>query len=166
MAPGVSSTHNLSEWIQMAQTELWTPTALVVDDDDLIAKILQFVLSSEGYSVRRAADGRAVRELIATEPPPDLVTLDFLLPDDTGVDLLATMRATPDWKHVPVLFLSATPRAEMDRALETASSVTYLEKPFRAEDLRGWIVRLRNGPRLQGTPRRVVPVLAHSDSTH
>jgi DNA-binding response OmpR family regulator len=126
----------------MAQTELWTRSALVVEDDDVIARLLQFILQGEGYTVTRVADGAAARALIAAELPPDLVTLDGMLPDTTGRELLESMRANPDWKHVPVLILSAEPQENVDAAQDDAETVAYMEKPFRAEELRACIARL------------------------
>ena len=124
----------------MAQTELWTRSALVVEDDDVVARLLQFIL--QGYTVTRVADGAAVRALIAAELPPDLVTLDGMLPDTTGRDLLESMRTSADWKHVPVLMLSAEPREKVESELDDAEIFAYLEKPFRAEELRACISRL------------------------
>ena len=139
----------------MSQAELWTRTALVVADDDVLARVLQFVLQGEGYTVRRVADGRQARALIEHGIPPDLVMLDFRLPDATAVELLETMRATAEWRRVPVLVLSAEPRQSMDlTAPSDVGPVAIMEKPIRTEELRACISRLLNGSALHGVHRR------------
>jgi DNA-binding response OmpR family regulator len=132
----------------MAQAELWTRSALVVEDDDLVAHLLRFILQGEGYAVTRAAEARRARELIANDDPPDLVTLDFMLPDGTGLELLETIRETAEWKHVPVLMLSAESRENAVASAPGTGSLLFLQKPFRAEDLRACISRLLNGTAL------------------
>ena len=144
----------------MAQTELWTRSALIVEDDDVVARLLQFILQGEGYRVTRVGDGAAARALIAAEPSPDLVTLDGMLPDATGRELLETMRATPDWKHVPVLILSAEPQENVDSTLDDVEILAYMEKPFRAEELRACISRLLKGTSLHRVHRRATVGLA------
>ena len=62
-------------------------TALVVEDDELIAYLLQFILEREGYKVHLAADGKLAREFIDTALPPAIVTLDVMLPHMSGVEL-------------------------------------------------------------------------------
>ena len=144
----------------MAQTELWTRSALIVEDDDVVARLLQFILQGEGYTVTRVADGAAARALIASELPPDVVTLDGMLPDATGRELLELMRVTPDWKHVPVLILSAEPQGGIDAIPDDTDTLAYMEKPFRAEDLRACISRLLKNTTLHRVQRRATATLA------
>ena len=147
----------------MGQGELWTRSALIIDDDNIVARLLQFVLQGEGYAVSRAADGRAARELIANEGPPDLVTLDFMLPDATGLELLAEIRASVEWKHVPVLILSAEPQENLDLTFSSDGILAYMEKPFRPEELRACISRLLNGTAFHRVHRRAaVNIARHS----
>jgi DNA-binding response OmpR family regulator len=143
----------------MAQTELWTRSALVVEDDAVVARLLQFILQGEGYNVTRVADGAAARALMAAEPPPDLVTLDGMLPDTTGRELLEIMRASGDWKHVPVLVLSADAEDEIEPAIDDAGIIGYMQKPFSAEELRACIARLLKGS-LHRVHRRATASLA------
>jgi DNA-binding response OmpR family regulator len=144
----------------MGQAELWTRSAVIIDDDNIVARLLQFILEGEGYSVSRVSDGRAARELIAKELPPDLVTLDFMLPDATGLELLAEMRSTVEWKHVPVLMLSAEPLENLDLTFGSDGILAYMEKPFRPEELRACISRLLNETALHRVHRRAAVNLA------
>ena len=119
-----------------------TATALVVEDDDQIAYLLQFILRKEGYCVTVASDGREAQTIIAERDPPALVTLDFMLPHANGLELLAQIRAKPGWERVPVLMLTARSQ-EKDIAHARASGATdYLVKPFKPEELRECVRRL------------------------
>ena len=122
------------------------PAALVVEDDDQIAYLLQFILRKEGYGVTVARDGLEARRIIAGDAPPALITLDFMLPHATGLELLGEIRAQAGWAHVPVLMLTARSQ-EKDIALARASGATdYLVKPFKPEELRECVRRLVAGP--------------------
>ena len=123
-----------------------TPAALVVEDDDQIAYLLQFILRKEGYAVTVARDGREAQAIIAERDPPAFVTLDFMLPHANGLELLAEIRAKAGWERVPVLMLTARSQ-EKDIARARASGATdYLVKPFKPEELRACIRRLVAGP--------------------
>ena len=126
----------------MSEAAPATPVALVVEDDDQIAYLLQFILRKEGYSVTVARDGREAQRIIGDSGPPALVTLDFMLPHATGLELLTLIRATPGWERVPVLMLTARSQ-EKDVARARASGASdYLVKPFKPEELRACIRRI------------------------
>ena len=116
--------------------------ALVVEDDDQIGYLLQFILEREGYAVHLATDGHLAREFINTAPVPALVTLDVMLPHVSGLELLAAIRAKDDWKDVPVLMLTAKAQEkDIVYALENGAS-DYIVKPFKPDELRARVRRL------------------------
>ena len=120
-------------------------TALVVEDDEQIAYLLQFILQREGYSVHLAADGKLAREFIDTAPAPAIVTLDVMLPHMSGVELLAVIRAKDDWKAVPVLMLTAKAQEkDIVHALENGAN-DYMVKPFKPDELRARVRLLVKG---------------------
>jgi len=122
------------------------PAALVVEDDDQIAYLLQFILRKEGYAVTVARDGLEAQKVINERDAPAFVTLDFMLPHANGLELLALIRAKPGWEHVPVLMLTARSQ-EKDIAHARASGATdYLVKPFKPEELRACVRRLVGKP--------------------
>ena len=122
------------------------PAALVVEDDDQIAYLLQFILRKEGYAVTVARDGLEAQKAIAERDAPAFVTLDFMLPHANGLELLAIIRAKPGWEAVPVLMLTARSQ-EKDIAHARASGATdYLVKPFKPEELRACVRRLVGNP--------------------
>jgi two-component system alkaline phosphatase synthesis response regulator PhoP len=121
-------------------------SALVVEDDDQIAYLLQFILRKEGYAVTIARDGREAQEFIAAREAPTLVTLDFMLPHANGLELLALIRAQAGWEHVPVLMLTARSQEKDVERARASGATDYLVKPFKPEELRACVRRLVAGP--------------------
>lgn len=116
--------------------------ALVVEDDDQISYLLQFILEREGYTVQLARDGRHAQRLMAEMGPPALVTLDVMLPYVDGFQLLGLMREKPAWKNVPILMLTAkSQEKDIVRALDAGAN-DYIVKPFKPDELRARIKRL------------------------
>ncbi len=120
--------------------------ALIVEDDDQIAYLLQFILEREGFEVHLARDGRHAQRLIAELEPPALVTLDIMLPYVDGFQLLGLMREKPAWKNVPILMLTAkSQEKDIVRALDAGAN-DYIVKPFKPDELRARIKRLVKSP--------------------
>jgi DNA-binding response OmpR family regulator len=120
-------------------------TALVIDDDVSISKLLQLILTREGYVVTCVRDGRAAQELIERGERPDVVTLDLMLPHVDGYRLLELMRAKASWKDVPVLMLTArSGEKDAARAVQAGAS-DFLVKPFKPEELRERLRRILGG---------------------
>lgn len=112
-----------------------THHALVVEDNEHAAYLLEFMLKRSGFDVTVAANGRDARELIATLPPVDVVLLDLMLPYVSGFQLLNDMRDNKSWQHVPVLVVSAKVLEEdIVHALDAGAN-DYVTKPFRPQEL-------------------------------
>lgn len=117
-------------------------SALVVEDDADVGKLLQWVLQREGFAVTLLADGRAARERIAAGPPATVVLLDLMLPHVSGHELLAELRAQAPWKAVPVIMLTAkSQEKDIVKALDAGAN-DYMLKPFQPAELRARIRRL------------------------
>lgn len=114
---------------------------LVCDDDELLLELLQHRLSSKGYSVELARDGREALEKI-TAHPPDAIVLDAMMPLVDGYEVLRQFRAMDGMAEVPVIFLTAR-KQEQDivEALSLGAS-DYLAKPFIPEELVARLARL------------------------
>ncbi len=81
-------------------------TILIIDDDEDFRAPLEIVLGANGYRTRCACDGdEGVR--MATEEPPDLILLDFLMPGKNGFEALQELRELPQLQAVPILALTA-----------------------------------------------------------
>jgi DNA-binding response OmpR family regulator len=126
----------------MSDAEPSALSALVVEDDDQIAYLLQFILRKEGYAVTIARDGREAQQIIAEREAPALVTLDFMLPHANGLELLEQIRATAGWEKVPVLMLTARSQEKDVERARASGATDYLVKPFKPEELRACVRRL------------------------
>ena len=111
-------------------------TAIVIDDEGQIRKLLRVVLEESGYHVVEAETGKSGLVDIATRQP-DVVLLDLGLPDMDGVAVLKRLR---EWSHVPVLILSVRESAGQKVAALDAGADDYVTKPFDTTEL---LARLR-----------------------
>jgi len=104
---------------------------LVVDDEEQIRRALKSILGSRGYSLSLATTA-AEALLKAIDEPPDLVVLDLMLPDRSGIEVCRELRT---WMSAPILILSVR-SAEADKiaALDEGAD-DYLTKPFSAGEL-------------------------------
>jgi len=82
------------------------PQILIIEDEIAQAQILQYNLEAEGYAVRHAPHAEEGLILVA-ETPPDLVLLDWMLPDMAGIEVCRQIKANPDTKSIPVIMLTA-----------------------------------------------------------
>lgn len=116
------------------------PRILVVEDDEQIAYLLQFMLERDGFEVRTAGDGRAAMARAAETPLPDIVLLDVMLPFHSGFELIRMLRGQPGFERVPIVMLTAkSGESDIVRALEAGAN-DYILKPFQPSEL---MARLR-----------------------
>ena len=104
---------------------------LVVDDEEPIAKILDFNLRKEGYDVIVANDGEKAVKLAFSEDP-DLILLDLMLPEKDGMEVCREVRAQ---KNIPIIMLTAK-NSEIDKVLGLEFGADdYVTKPFSTREL-------------------------------
>ncbi len=117
---------------------------LVADDDPDIRDIIEMCLSFAGHDVSTASDGvEAVR--LMWDRPFDLAMLDVTMPRMSGLDVVRTVRSTPELAGTPVLMLSAlATRDDVAAGLE-AGADEYAVKPFDTDELYGRVDRLLAG---------------------
>jgi len=111
--------------------------ALVVDDEAVLAEMVSMALRYEGWSVTTAGDGAAALAA-ARAQRPDVVVLDVMLPDMSGLDVLLKLRALHP--SLPVLMLTAKDAVEDRIAGLAAGGDDYVTKPFSIEEV---VLRLR-----------------------
>ena len=106
---------------------------LVVDDEADIRRIIRILLESRGYRVLEAPNGRLAVETIRKEPDVDLILLDIMMPELSGIEASREIRSI---SSAPILFLTA--RTQEQDKLEAYSSGgdDYLAKPFSHGELR------------------------------
>ena len=125
---------------------------LVVDDDPEIRKLLARYIESQGFRVHLAASCRELREKLATNHI-DLIVLDVMLPDGSGLEVCRDLRAQRS--SVPIILLTAL-KEDVDRiiGLEIGAD-DYLPKPFNPRELVARIhavLRRRTAPPPAGAP--------------
>ncbi|MGL4767634.1 MAG: phosphate regulon transcriptional regulator PhoB [Formosimonas sp.] len=131
------------------------PSILVVEDEDDIAQLLQFGLQRAGFAVVRAAHLQEAQTIVK-KVLPDLIVLDWMLPDGDGVAWLAQLRRDERTRGLPIIMLTA--RAQEDdklRGLECGAD-DYITKPFSPKEL---VARIQTVLR-RAAPQHVVQVLA------
>jgi two-component system phosphate regulon response regulator PhoB len=107
---------------------------LIVEDEEAIRQMVAFGLRRAGFAAQEAADCAQARTAIA-DRIPDLVLLDWMLPDLSGVEFARALRRDASTRHVPIIMLTA--RAEEDdkvRGLD-AGVDDYVTKPFSSREL-------------------------------
>jgi two-component system response regulator MprA len=112
-------------------------SVLLADDDARLRQFLELELGEEGYTVRSCGDGIEALTQIRLEPP-DLVILDWMLPDLSGVEVCQRLRATG--LQLPVLMLTGRDAVQDRVQALDAGADDYLVKPFSIEEL---LARLR-----------------------
>ena len=107
---------------------------LIADDEDNQQELIRFSLVKNGFDVITASDGLDALEQIETHNP-DLVILDWMMPQISGVDLCRKLRARADMRDLPIIILSA--RAEEgDRSYGLdCGADDYIPKPFFPKEL-------------------------------
>jgi len=107
---------------------------LVVEDEPAIQELVSFACGSSGFKVRRAESVRAAEEAIHAQLP-DLLILDWMLPDRPGIDLLRDLRRDERTRALPIILLTAK-GAESDRVAGLdAGADDYVVKPFSPREL-------------------------------
>ena len=125
------------------------PTVLVAEDESALVTLLRYNLEREGYRVVEATDGEEAL-LLAAEEKPDLVLLDWMLPQLSGIEVCRRLRARPESRNVPILMLTARgEEADRVRGLNTGAD-DYITKPFSMTELLA---------RLRAVMRRIRPSL-------
>lgn len=111
------------------------PTALVIDDDPDLQKLIRTYFSMEGIRHRAAFKAADIIVALRQQPPPDLILLDVNLPDANGFDILARMREHPVLKHMPVVMLTAESTREAVLKGLRGGADGYVTKPFEPDIL-------------------------------
>lgn len=116
------------------------PQILIVDDVLENLELLCHFLTEVGYEVISALDGESALQQV-NHHPPELILLDVMMPGLTGYEVCQQLKASPQTRDIPVIFLSAL--AEINdkvRGFEVGG-VDYITKPFEIEDV---IIRVKN----------------------
>ena len=109
-------------------------TVLVVEDDPTILQLLEVNFEMEGFTVVRAEDGLLGLEA-ARSKRPDVIVSDVMMPNMSGLEMVAELKADPDTAGIPVILLSAKAQGSDVRQGIEAGADDYVTKPFEPLDL-------------------------------
>jgi len=102
---------------------------LVVEDKDLNRKIVRIVLKSKGYTVLEATNAEEALEILQAQIP-DLILMDIALPGMSGEELTRQIKGTPQWRHLPIIALTAhAMKGDREQFLK-AGCDDYISKPI------------------------------------
>src|ERR1035437_3309286 len=121
------------------------PSILIVDDESQNRRLLEVLLTPEGYTLRTAAGGKQALASIAQDPP-DLILLDFLMPGVDGRQVASAVKADPATSNIPIIMLTAMDHREARLRALDAGVEEFLTKPVDRAEL--WL-RVRNLLRLK-----------------
>lgn len=115
---------------------------LVVDDEFPVANLIKINLEDAGYQVEIALDGKMAMERIENNPP-DLITLDLLMPKMNGFQLLKTLKSNNQYRKIPVIIVSIVSGAEKKKGFHLGA-IDFVEKPINFEYLFKLLEKIKN----------------------
>ena len=120
---------------------------LVVDDDEVIRRLIAVNLQLEGFAVATAVDGQDCLDKV-TDIAPDVITLDVMMPRLDGWETAVQLRESPETAHIKVILITA--RAQEDDKIHgsTVAADAYLTKPFDPDEMIRVVRELAGAPSL------------------
>ncbi|WP_456374554.1 phosphate regulon transcriptional regulator PhoB [Thiolapillus sp.] len=110
------------------------PVILLVEDESPIRDMVRFALSRAGMEMLDAEDVARAEQILVSRRP-DLILLDWMLPEENGIELLRRLRKDPERKDIPIIMLTAMAEEEQKvRGLEVGAD-DYVTKPFSPPEL-------------------------------
>ncbi|MEI4470421.1 phosphate regulon transcriptional regulator PhoB [Frigidibacter sp. MR17.24] len=111
-----------------------TPSVLVVEDEPAQREVLAYNLEAEGFRVAMAENGEEALLLVAEETP-DLIVLDWMLPNVSGIEVCRRLKSRTETRNVPIIMLSArSEEGDRVRGLEIGAD-DYVIKPYSVNEL-------------------------------
>jgi two-component system phosphate regulon response regulator PhoB len=139
---------------------------LVVEDERPIREMIAFGLRRAGFEVREAADARAGRAEVANKLP-DLLVVDWMLPDTSGLEFTRALKRDRETREVPVIMLTARAEEGDKVAGLEGGADDYITKPFSPRELLARInAVLRRTTPAEGTERIDIEGLVLDQSSH
>jgi CheY-like chemotaxis protein len=110
---------------------------LVCDDAEEIRQLIRINLELEGYDVVEAGDGQVALEILrdTTQPLPDVITLDALMPRRDGWWAVSMIRADPRLKQIPIVMVTASVQPHDRAQAERVAVDGFVAKPFEPDEL-------------------------------
>jgi len=102
---------------------------LVVDDEPFILMMIEDKLSKAGYTVLTSRKSRGIVDVVRKEMP-DLIILDWMMPEVSGIEVCNELKADPDLSSIPVFMLTAKGQEDDEKAGLKCGVLKYITKPF------------------------------------
>jgi sigma-B regulation protein RsbU (phosphoserine phosphatase) len=102
---------------------------LVVDDAPANLQVVNSILKDD-FKIRVATSGAKALELVKVKPHPDLILLDVMMPEMDGYEVCGILKASPETKDIPVIFLTGKTEADDETKGFQVGAVDYIHKPF------------------------------------
>lgn len=122
---------------------------LVVEDDELIRSVLEVLLDLEGVQSSSASNGIVALEAVRADPP-DVIFLDLDLPGRPGIEVLRALKSDPNFRHIPVIIISAYIANMTPSDFSLAYSV--ISKPFEVDHVLAALRAALNTPTVSEAP--------------
>src|SRR5438067_9915053 len=107
---------------------------LVVDDDEVVRRLIAVNLQLEGFDVETAVDGQDCLERVA-EIDPDVITLDVMMPRLDGWETAVQLRKSPETAHIKVVLITARAQEDDKTRGSHVGADAYLTKPFHPNEM-------------------------------
>jgi CheY-like chemotaxis protein len=122
------------------------PSILVVDDDADGREVVSQFLTRSGYRVRSSPNGRAALISLSSEIP-DVVILDLMMPEMSGVEFLRIIRSYLRWQTLPVIVLTAYPTGDhIDQVRQMGVKCIFTKANYQLADLLKCVNKIRDEP--------------------
>ncbi len=109
-------------------------SVLIVDDSPTVRRLVELIMSQEGYNVYTAEDGDQGLKM-SLENRPSLILVDFLMPKMNGYQFCKIVRSKPNLKHIPIILITAKGEDVATTFEEKFGVIEYFQKPFEPDEL-------------------------------
>lgn len=107
---------------------------LIADDELRLRKVVSLHLKKSGFEVIEAGNGKQALSM-AQETSPDVIVLDVMMPEMTGLEACSAIKKLPEFQSVPIILLTAMADSEDVKKGHEAGADAYLTKPFSPKEL-------------------------------
>lgn len=128
---------------------------LVAEDDPALRRLIDMLLSNQGYEVRTVADGADALAFVETWAP-DALVVDVMMPRVSGLTVCRELRASLRYATVPIILLTARVFDDDIQQVLDLGGIEFMSKPFNPRQLVAVLQRLVPEPREEGTARTPV----------
>ncbi len=105
-------------------------TIVIVDDSESIREVVSFTLENAGYNVLVGFDGKDALKYFDGTTEIDLLITDLYMPNMNGIELIRAVRENPDYRRIPILFLTTESQRDKKMEAKDAGATGWIIKPF------------------------------------